>query len=227
MKWRRLFRRSKAVANHTQERESFLEFEIEENVARGMTADEASRAARIKFGNPTTVREEVYRMNSSVFLETLGRDLRYAARTLKAKPAFTVVSLITLALGIGATTAIFTMVNGVILRPLPYPDPERLVTIWETNPNYSAPGCGGCLHFSPGNYLDVRDQNRAFERIRGFSVNNYNLTGGGPPERIVAGLASASLFSTLGLQPAIGRAFVHSDDGPPRIWSWCSAITCG
>jgi predicted permease len=212
MSWKRFFHRTRADQDHAQEFQAFLELETEENIARGMTPEEARRAAHLKFGNATSLREEVYEGNSIGFLETLGRDVRYAIRTLKAKPAFTIVSLLTLALGIGATTAIFTVVNGVILRPLPYPDPDRLVTLWETNPNYNWPGCAGCIRFSPGNYLDVRDQNRSFAQIGALTTNNYNLTGGGPPDRIVGGLVSASLFSTLGLRPALGRVFVQSDD---------------
>jgi hypothetical protein len=152
MRWRRFLHRAHADADYVCEHQSFLEMETEENIARGMSREAARRAACLKFGNPAVIREEVYDMNSIRFLETLARDLRYAGRVLKAAPTFTLVSLATLAVGIGATAAIFTVVNGVILRPLPYRDPDRLVTAWETNPSFNFSGRPpGCFGFSPGN----------------------------------------------------------------------------
>ena len=135
MLWRNLFRRSHRDLDHAREFQSFREMETEENLDRGMSPEAARRAAHLKFENQTAIREQAFGMNSIGFLETLGRDIWYACRTLKAAPAFTVVSLLTLVLGIGATAAIFTVVNGVILRPLPFPAADRLVTIWETNPS--------------------------------------------------------------------------------------------
>jgi predicted permease len=215
MSWRRFFRRARADSDHAREFRSFLEIETDENIARGMPPEAARRAAHLKFGNPTAIREEVYEMNSIRFLETLGRDIRYAVRVLKASPTFTLVSLLTLALGIGATTAIFTVVNGVILRPLPYPDPDRLITAWETNPSYNLPGHPpGSISFSPGNYLDLREQNHSFEQLGAFATTSFNLTGGATPDRITGGLVSAGLFSALRVRPAIGRLFASADDSP-------------
>src|SRR5262249_26327628 len=117
--------------DHERELDFYLELEIEENMARGMTREEARRAARLRLGNVTALREEVYRMNHFAVVETAIRNVRYAARALHKSTAFTLVSLITLALGIGATIAMATVVNSVILRPLPYFEPRRLVTLWE------------------------------------------------------------------------------------------------
>src|ERR1051325_9405263 len=143
-------------SEHAAEAEFFLRQETEENIARGMLPDEARRAAILKYGNSTALREEVYQMRRIRLLDTVGRDLHYAARVLKGAPTFSLVSLTTLALGIGATTAIFTVVNGVILQPLPFRDPSRLVTIWETNPSYNLPGRPpGTISFSPGNYRET------------------------------------------------------------------------
>ena len=213
MSWRRFFHRARRDADHAQEFESFIEIETAENIARGMTEEEARRAARLKFGNPTALREEVYEMNHIPFFETLARDLRYAVRVLIASPTYSLVSLLTLALGIGATTAIFTVVNAVILRPLPFADPERLITAWETNPAYKLPGRPpGTVSFSPGNFLDLREQNRSFEQIGGFTTQDFNFTGGTAPDRITGGLISARLMGTLGIQPFAGRLLVAADD---------------
>jgi predicted permease len=213
MRWRRFFHRARADEDCAREFHSFLEIETEENMARGMSPEAARRAAYLKFGNPAAIREEVYEMHSIRFLETLGRDLRYAGRILKAAPTFTLVSLATLAVGIGATTAIFTVVNGVILRPLPYRDPARLVTAWETNPSFNFAGRPpGCFGFSPGNYLDLREQNRSFDQVGAFTTDSFNLTGGTVPDRVTGGLVSAGLLSALDVRPAMGRLLVPSDD---------------
>jgi putative ABC transport system permease protein len=215
MSWRRFFHRASADKDCARELQSFLEIETEENIARGMSPEASRRAAYLKLGNPAAIREEVYEMNSIRFLETLVRDLRYAGRVLKATPTFTLVSLATLALGIGATTAIFTVVNGVILRPLPYRDPDRLVTAWETNSSLNFSGRPpGCFGFSPGNYLDLREQNRSFEQVGAFTTDSFNLTGGTVPDRVTGGLVSAGLLSALGVRPAIGRVLLRSDDAP-------------
>jgi putative ABC transport system permease protein len=215
MKWRRLFTRTKADADHAREFSSFLEMETEDNIARGMSPDEARRAARLKFGSPTALREQVYEAGGLRLADGLLRDLGYALRVLRAAPAFTLVSLLTLAIGIGATAAIFTVVNGVILRPLPFRNPDRLVTAWEINPAYNLPGRPpGTISFSAGNFLDLREQNRSFEQIGGWPFGSYNLTGGTAPDRVSAALVSAGLVAALGVQPALGRLFVAEDDRP-------------
>ena len=213
MRWRRFFHRTRDDADHASEFQSFLEAEIDDTLARGMSPEAARRTAHLKFGNPTALREQVYDMHGIGFLETLFRDTRHALRVLKGAPTFTAVSLLTLALGIGATTAIFTLVSGVILRPLPYPDPSRLLTVWETNPSHNLAGLPpGCIAFSPGNYLDLRDQNRSFSQLGGFATTSYNLTGGAIPDRVAGGLVSAGVFPALGLRPVKGRLFVPADD---------------
>ncbi|SPE41507.1 conserved membrane hypothetical protein [Candidatus Sulfopaludibacter sp. SbA3] len=215
MCWRQFFHRKKADADHAREFQSYLDIETGDNIARGMSPQAARRAAHLKFGNLTAIREEAYQMNSLGFLETLARDIRYAGRVLKAAPTFTFVTLLTLAIGIGATTAIFTIVNAVILQPLPYPHPDRLVTAWETNSAYNLPGHPpGCISFSPGNYLDLRDRSQSFEQVGAFSATSYNLTGGVTPDRVTGGLVSAALLPALGVRPALGRLFVQSDDSP-------------
>ncbi len=146
-------------------------------------------------------------------MENLLQDLRYAARLLARQPGFTLVAVLTLALGIGANTALFSIVNGVLLRPLPYPEPERLVWFHETQPALSqAP-------FSAADFLDYRIQNQSFENIAAGRPLNYNLTGAGQPERVRGAVVTSNFFSLLGVAPGLGRAFLAEEGraGTPRV----------
>src|SRR5580700_5423959 len=138
MGWRRFLRRSEWDRERVEEIESYLQMETDENIARGQPRREAREAARKKLGNRTLIREEIYRMNTVTFFETLGRDVRYGLRALRHNPMFTAVALVTLAIGIGANTAVFSVVNGVLLKPLAYPNSEDLVAVW-----HAAPGAVG------------------------------------------------------------------------------------
>jgi hypothetical protein len=126
MSWRRFFRRSGWDRDRAEELRSYLEIETAENIARGMSPDAARRAAHVKLGNTVRIREEIYRMNTIGPLDTLGRDLRLALRGMRRRPGFTLAVVLTLALGIGANTAIFGVVDGVV-KPLPYPHASELV----------------------------------------------------------------------------------------------------
>src|SRR5690242_13572063 len=123
----RFFRRRRWDEERARELAAYLEIETAENVERGMSAEEARAAAHRKLGNPTRVCEEIYRMNSLGFLETLWQDIRYGARMLLKNPGFTLVAVLTLALGIGANTAIFSMVDWLVFQKLPVPDPKTLI----------------------------------------------------------------------------------------------------
>jgi len=143
-------------------------------------------------------------------METLLQDVRYGFRMLRKSPGFTAVALVVLTVGIGANVAIFSVVNTVLLRPLPFHDPGHLVMLWE-----SLPGIGyGQLGTSSGEYLDYRDHNRVFSGIAGYKNDTANLTGSGQPERIHITQASANLFSVLGVQPSIGRTYTVEEDRP-------------
>jgi putative ABC transport system permease protein len=141
-------------------------------------------------------------------MSTFWQDLRYGFRMLLKKPGFTVVAILALALGIGANTAIFSVVNAVLLRPLPFPDPDQLVIVWMDNRQMSM---NEDIHSFP-NYLDYRDQNKVFERLAAYRGASLNLTGTGEPERILGAASTASLFEVMKVSPMIGRAFTAEED---------------
>src|SRR5438309_9751878 len=137
-------------------------------------------------------------------LETLWQDLSFGLRLLLKNKGFTLVALVALALGIGANTAIFTVVNAVLLRPLPYHEPDRLVTIWEESPQLG-------MYQMPVSFANLRDwvdQNQVFEQISAYTFTNMNLIGAGEPERLSTIRSSANLFSLLGSAPMLGRTFL-------------------
>jgi predicted permease len=143
-------------------------------------------------------------------METLLQDLRYGFRMLAKKPGFTAVAVLALALGIGANTAIFSVVNTVLLKPLPFKDPDRLVMVWEENAKLGFPKDTP----APANFIDWRDQNQTFEGMVAIASATFNLTGVGEPQKIEGQRVSANFFSLLGVEPALGRAFISEEDRP-------------
>ena len=146
---------------------------------------------------------------------TFLQDFRYAVRQYRKNLGFTAVAVITLALGIGANTAIFSVVNGVLLRPLTFKDPGRLVRVWHVPPAKSFPGMT-TFSVSAANYLDWERQNHVFERMAIYSYHGFTLTGGDKPEQIDACAVTSGFFATLGIQPVLGRAFTPEEDQPGR-----------
>jgi len=144
-------------------------------------------------------------------METLVQDLRYSARVLLKSPGFAAVAVIVLALGIGANTAIFSVVNAVLLRPLPYQDPGRLVQVWHVPPQKSFPGITE-FSVSAANYLDWRDQNHVFDQLAIYSYADFNLSGKGQPESVQSGVVSPNFFTVLRVQPLFGRAIAPGED---------------
>ncbi len=214
MGWTRIFHRAKWDEERARELEAHLQFEADENVARGMSPQEARFAAMRKLGNQTRIREEIYRMNTIGFLETFWQDLRYGARSLRKSPGFTAVAVLTLALGIGANTTIFSVINAVLLRPLPFRDPSRLVLIWECD-----------IHdptdlniISAPNFWDFQKQNDVFESmaILDSAGRGYNLSQGSDPERVSGVRVSAQFFSVLGVKPLLGRTFLPEEETAGR-----------
>lgn len=211
--WRRiLFLRRRGQFNRELEEEMrfHLEMKMEENVCGGMSPEEARHSAQRQFGNDTLLREVSRDMWGFTAIETLIQDLRYGARMLLKNPGFTVVAVIALALGIGANSAIFSVVNTVLLRPLPYKDPERIVMVWEDATKHGYPRDTPAV----ANYIDWRDQNKVFEGMAAIAEMSFNLTGTGDPERIEGRRVSANLFPLLGVEPQLGRAFLPEEDQP-------------
>src|SRR5215471_18565520 len=138
-------------------------------------------------------------------MESLWCDLSYGARNLLKNPGFTVVAVLSLAIGIGANSAIFSVTNALLLRPLPYKDAERLVILWNRSPGINVEQDW----FSPGQYLDIKAENQVFENVAATIDSSFNLNGNGTPERIEGARVSSSLFAVLGTQPQAGRAFTE------------------
>jgi predicted permease len=183
----------------------------DEKTRRGMNSFEAQRTARIEMGGPEQVKEEVRAARSGAWLETFWQDIRFGARTLRKNHGFTAIAVLTLALGIGANSAIFSVVDSVLLRPLPYRQPEQLVTVFESKAPNDFLSRGAV---SPANFLDWRAQNRVFDQIGAVMLPGYNITGTDRPERIFGANISEGMLHMVGLQPLLGREFVAADDRP-------------
>ena len=204
-----LFRRNQIGDELEEELQFHLESRTRLNLNAGMNLKAAQQDARYRFGNAVLAKERAHEMNIIVWIETIGRDLRYAFRGLCKFPGFTVVAILTLALGFGATTAVFTVVNGVLLRPLPFPSPERLFLI-------SYQSKEGPLEYRPGlydkDYLEYQKHNQAFEEITTFDEGSRTLTGAGAAEQVATAEVTSSFLQVLQISPAIGRAFLPEED---------------
>ncbi|HKG12700.1 MAG TPA: ABC transporter permease [Pyrinomonadaceae bacterium] len=216
-------------AEIVEELSQHLEDRYEQSLASGAAEGEARRSALLELNEGDLLAHELRRVerparrdapapgsprNRNMFGEIL-QDLRYGLRTLRKHPGFTAVAVIALALGIGANTAIFSVVNTVLLRPLPYKDPDRLVMVWEDATRSGYPRDTPAA----ANFVDWRDQNGVFEGMAALADQSFNLTGMGDPERLEGKRASANLFGLLGVEPLLGRGFLPEDDRPggPRV----------
>jgi predicted permease len=205
---RALFRRESVLQDIDEELRVHIEMATEENLKRGAPPDEARTAAMKSFGNLGRNTELGYDIRGGGWLETFWQDLRYGARMLFKNPGFTLIAVITLALGIGGNTAIFSVVNAVLLQPLPYENPGQLVRLWADRSGQRTEQNG----FSPADITDFRDQLTAFEEIGLFDVGgSANLTGGLEPERVNTSEASPELFTTLRVAPLLGRTFLPNE----------------
>ena len=200
LRLRSLFERGRVEEELGDELRFHLEKLIEENVAKGMTPEEARYAALRELGGVEQIKEECRDMRQVNYIENFAQDVRYGLRMLAKNPGFTTVAVLTLALGIGANTAIFSLVNGILLNPLPYSEPERLVSAWETGA-------------TPGMLEALRRQGHTMELAAYTHVSGFNLTGE-TPLRLDGSSVSANLFSLLGVRPELGRVFRPGEDRP-------------
>lgn len=201
-----LFNKAKRDREFAEELECHLEMHIADNLRAGMTHEEARRQALIKLGGIEQTKERYRQQRGLPMIETLIQDIRYGLRMSLKNPGFTLVAIIALALGIGANSAIFSVINAVLLRPLPFEEPDKLMLLWEKDPQAAS------KTVSYPNYIDWRDQNRSFEALAAFRVTNFNLTGSGEPERLRGRLTTANLFPLLRVNAALGRTFLPEDD---------------
>src|SRR5215213_3622504 len=203
---RALFGRESVIRDIDEEMRLHVEMETEHNLARGMSPAEARRAARMSFGNFDSIRDTAYTVRGGGLMETFLQDVRYGVRVLAKNKGFTAVAVLTLALGIGANTAIFSVANDLLLSPLPYSDAERIVMLWEVTPS------GRHMNTtSRANFRQWREQGSSFESMAAFSDQRLNLTGAGDPEEVAVQLATPELFKVLGVEPVLGRVLVEED----------------
>jgi predicted permease len=201
------FARRRAIRVELDEEMQFhLEQQIAAHVRRGLSPTEAARRARLEFGGLAQTREAVGDVRAT-WLDDVTVDVQHALGTMRKAPLWTLVVTTTLALGIGLSTAIFGVVYGVLLKPLPYPNADRLVAIWN-----SAPGAYQRFNVSGLNWLTWRDRSRSFDDIAlARVIANFNLTGSGTPERLQGARASSNLFRVLAVEPLAGRVFTEEE----------------
>ena len=190
--------------------EDEMRFHLEMKARAGGGTEEAGYAAQRQFGNALLLRDESREQWGWMWLETLLQDARYTARMLRRSPGFTTVAVLTLALGVGGTTAVFSVVNAVLLRPLPYPQSESLVQIWSTNPNANRWGTWTAYP----RFVDWRRESKSFDEMATARTWVLNLAGGDHPESLFGVVTSSRLFQVLRVQPMLGRAFLPEEDQP-------------
>jgi putative ABC transport system permease protein len=191
-----------------EEMRSHVEMRARQNVAAGMSLEDGRRAALKEFGWTESIKETCREQRAGRWIEDFGQDIRYGARMLFKYPGFTVIAVLTLALGVGANTAIFSIVDGVLLRPLPYPDSGQLVWLSERGPDWS----GGSIAYP--NFVDWKNQQSVFEKFGAYNGGNFTLTGGGDTVRLTGVQVSADVFGALRAHPEIGRVFREDEDKP-------------
>lgn len=216
MPWLRYFQRGRRDADFAREIDAYIEHEIDENLARGMSPRDAARAAHCKFGNIALAKEDVRRMSTIGFLETLGQDLRYALRAFRLEPGFFTVAVACLVLGIGANTAIFHLLDAVRLRSLPVENPQELVevkiapTLHGRSGNFSTRRA----NFTYALWDQLRERQQAFSEVFAWADHRFNTAPGGEVKYAEGLYVSGDFFRTLGVEPAVGRLLTEDDDRP-------------
>src|SRR3984885_7956202 len=210
MNARRFMDREKRDAELAEEIESHLAHEQDANAARGLPSEEAGRQARIKFGNSRVTRERVWRDHSVPWVEDAGRDLRFSVRSLAKTPGFTAIAVLVIAIGIGVNTAVFSVINTVLLKPLAYPDPQSLVELMNTGPQGSFPGA------NVPKFNIWHQQTNIFQQVAGYDWGGagLNLTGNDNPQQVQGIHVTADYFAMFGAPVIAGRPFTAAEDSP-------------
>jgi putative ABC transport system permease protein len=206
--FRALFHKDKVEHDIDKEVRFHLEMETEKNVKRGMNPPDARREALMRFGGVEKFKEECRDVRGAPLIESLVQDMRYGVRILLRNPGFTVVAVLTLGLGIGANTAIFSVIYGVLMRPLPYKDGNQLVIVQQQAPLAKVTNIG----FSVKEVQDYREQNQTLSDVVEHHSMSFTLLGGQEPQRVQTGVVSANFFDVLGVKPLLGRTFIESDE---------------
>jgi predicted permease len=208
---RRFFRRGRLDAERVREIDAHLDHAVDDLIANGYPRERALREARRRFGNPTSVREEIYRMNTLPVMETLGRDLRYAFRILRKAPGFTTAAVVTLALGIGANAAVFSAVNALLFEPLPFPKPDRLALL-EYHTRSPKNGDNRDIGANGRMWEAVRDHTSTIDAAVVGGTSGVNLVAGDKAAYVWQQRVSAGYFGVMGIAPMIGREFTREED---------------
>ncbi len=184
---------------------SYVELATARNMKDGLSETEARRAALMELGGAEQVKEQVRQVRAGHWLEALWRDLQFGLRSLGKTPGFTAIALLTLALGIGANTAIFSIVNAIVLQPLPFRAPDRLVKIWPEEAGTSV---------SKEDFVAIKNAAGSFDDVAAYSGWGFTITGSGEPAKLEGARITSSLFSLLGVSAAVGRTFLPDEDQP-------------
>src|SRR6185437_13608040 len=201
-------KRADMEAQLQKELQEHLERQTADYMRAGLSEDEARRKARLNFGGVEQIKEECRDARGTRWLESIWQDIRFAARTLRKSPGFAFAAIGTLALGIGASSSIFSVTDAVLLRPLPYPNPQQLVRVWEHIPN------GHRIELAWSNFDDFRTQNNTFASLAAYEYWSTSVAGGSEPVRINVANVSSEFFKTLGVGPFRGRLFASDERRP-------------
>ena len=206
--------RGKLDADMNEEMRSHIELRTQANIEAGMNPEEARFAALRQFGWTESIKETCREQRGVAWIENFVQDVSYGTRILRKNPSFTAVAVLTLALGIGATTTVFSVIKGVLLKPLQYPGSERIVYLWETDPEQGL----SRANTSPANFLDWRRENTVFEAIAfsaehdGNLTRSFVLTGDGMAQRLRGRFVSTNFFRVFGVEPMLGRSFLPEEE---------------
>ncbi|HZI30282.1 MAG TPA: ABC transporter permease [Gemmatimonadaceae bacterium] len=208
--FRNLFARNAVERDLDQEVQSYVDLLTEEKIKAGLSPDEARRAARLEAGSVEQIKEEVRDVRKGSLLDSSLQDLKYGVRLLRRSPGFTTLAVLTIGLGIGANSAIFSVINGVVRKPLAYPDADRLMFITSQFPTLNF----NKFWVSPPEYFDFKEHTRAFSHVGAYATGAMNLSEGDRPERVNAAFVTASMFDVLGVRPQRGTTFTPEQDLP-------------